>query len=111
MEKAHGFFTGARGLRQGDPLSPYLFVLVMEALHLGFLQRIEQDMQFTYHLKCESSKVFQLGFADDLLLFCRADFDSIRVFKEGLDWFAEMSGLRLNVQKSHFFSVKVSFIE
>ncbi|KAL2237250.1 UNVERIFIED_CONTAM: hypothetical protein Sindi_0916700 [Sesamum indicum] len=99
--KPHGFFSGARGLRQGDPLSPYLFVLVMEALHLGFLQRIEQDMQFTYHCKCESSKVFQLGFADDLLLFYRADLESIRVFKEGLDWFAELSGLRLNVHKSH----------
>ncbi|KAL2224833.1 UNVERIFIED_CONTAM: hypothetical protein Sindi_2937100 [Sesamum indicum] len=33
--------------------------------------------------------------------FTRADFDSIRVFKEGLDWFAELSGLRLNVHKSH----------
>ncbi|KAL2252829.1 UNVERIFIED_CONTAM: hypothetical protein Sindi_0077600 [Sesamum indicum] len=99
--KPHGFFAGARGLRQRDPLSPYLFVLVMEALHLGFLQRIEQDIQFTYRWKCESSKVFQMGFADDLLLLCRADLDSIRVFKEGLDWFAELSGLRLNVQKSH----------
>ncbi|KAL2224851.1 UNVERIFIED_CONTAM: hypothetical protein Sindi_2938900 [Sesamum indicum] len=34
--------------------------------------------------------------------FTRADLESIRVFKEGLDWFAELSGLRLNVHKSHF---------
>ncbi|KAL2247912.1 UNVERIFIED_CONTAM: hypothetical protein Sindi_2643500 [Sesamum indicum] len=97
----HGFFTGARGLRQGDPLSPYPFVLVMEVLHLGLLQLIEQDLQFSYHWKCEPAKVFQLGFADDLLLFCRADLDSLRILKRGLDRFAEWSGLRLNVQKSH----------
>ncbi|KAL2224663.1 UNVERIFIED_CONTAM: hypothetical protein Sindi_3035500 [Sesamum indicum] len=85
---------------KGDPLSPYLFVLVMEGLTSGILgNELNQDMQFTYHWKCESSKVFQMGFADDLLLLCKADLDSIRVFKEGLDWFAELSGLRLNVQK------------
>ena len=97
----HGFFDGTRGLRQGDPLSPFLFVLVMEVLHIGYLQLIEQDMQFTYHWKCELARVFQLGFADDLLLFCRADLDSVRVLKVGLDRFAEWSGLRLNIQKSH----------
>ncbi|KAL2237591.1 UNVERIFIED_CONTAM: hypothetical protein Sindi_0950800 [Sesamum indicum] len=99
--KPHGFFRGVRGLRQGDPLSPYLFVLVMEVLHLGFLQLIDQEERFSYRWKCEAARVFQLGFADDVILFCRADMDSLRIFKAGLDRFAEWSGLRLNVQKSH----------
>ncbi|KAL2228507.1 UNVERIFIED_CONTAM: hypothetical protein Sindi_1830400 [Sesamum indicum] len=73
----------------------------MEVLHLGFLQLINQDELFSFHWKCDTARVFQLGFADDLLLFCRADMDSIGVFKTGLDCFAEWSGLRLNVQKSH----------
>ncbi|KAL2224854.1 UNVERIFIED_CONTAM: hypothetical protein Sindi_2939200 [Sesamum indicum] len=71
----HGFFAGARGLRQ--------------------------DLQFSYHWKCEPAKVFQIGFADDLLLFCRADLNSLGTLKRGFDQFAEWSGLRLNVQKSH----------
>ncbi|KAL0439770.1 UNVERIFIED_CONTAM: LINE-1 reverse transcriptase [Sesamum latifolium] len=97
----HGFFRGARGLRQGDPMSPYLFVLVMEVLNLILQQIIAQDGGFSYHWRCEAVHLFQLGFADDLLLFSRADESSIHIFKRGLSIFADLSGLHVNPQKSH----------
>ncbi|KAL0291987.1 UNVERIFIED_CONTAM: Retrovirus-related Pol polyprotein from type-2 retrotransposable element R2DM [Sesamum radiatum] len=96
----HGFFRGARGLRQGDPMSPFLFVLVMEVLTL-ILQQIEQNGGFSFHWRCDRIQLFQLGFADDLLLFSKADPNSVSLFKEGLTTFAELSGLQANLHKSH----------
>ncbi|KAL0293496.1 UNVERIFIED_CONTAM: Retrovirus-related Pol polyprotein from type-2 retrotransposable element R2DM [Sesamum radiatum] len=97
----HGFFSGARGLRQGDPMSPFLFVLVMEVLSLITQQIIDQDGGFSYHWRCGDIRLFQLGFADDLLLFSKAETASVLVFKRALTMFADLSGLHANIQKSH----------
>ncbi|KAL0439828.1 UNVERIFIED_CONTAM: LINE-1 retrotransposable element O protein [Sesamum latifolium] len=97
----HGFFKGARGLRQGDPMSPYLFVLVMEVLNLILQQIIAQTGGFSFHWRCEELQLFQLGFADDLLLFSRADTASVHIFIQGLTVFVDLSGLHVNPQKSH----------
>ena len=44
-----GYFAGARGIRQGDPMSPYLFVLVMDTLSQIITSNIQHAPQFKYH--------------------------------------------------------------
>lgn len=65
----HGYFSGKRGLRQGDPLSPYLFSLVMEVLSLILQQNVSLSANFRFHNKCEKQQIINLCFSDDLFLF------------------------------------------
>ena len=65
-------FTLARGLRQGDPLSPYLFMLYLERLSMLIHQAVERKLWHTVDVCQGGSKIPQLFFADDLLLFSKA---------------------------------------
>ncbi|KAL0433608.1 UNVERIFIED_CONTAM: hypothetical protein Slati_2695100 [Sesamum latifolium] len=87
-------------------MSSYLFVLVMEVLSLLIHHLIEQDMGFSYHWHCQELGLFQFCFADELLLFCKANVSSVNVFKRGLDMFASMSRLHVNPSKSHLIISK-----
>lgn len=99
----HGFFKGQRGLRQGDPLSPYLFTLVMEVLTLMIKRKTVNDDDFKYHWRCDKLKLTHLCFADDLLLFCHANTHSVTVLKAALDEFSSVSGLIPSLDKSLTF--------
>ncbi|KAK4381249.1 Transposon TX1 uncharacterized protein [Sesamum angolense] len=96
----HGFFKGGRGLRQGDPMSHNLFVLVMEIWNLLLKFRIKEAANFQYHWKCKDIGLINLCFADDVLLFCKAHLPSIIVISDALNEFAALSGLKVNPAKS-----------
>ena len=98
----HGFFKATRGLRQGDPLSPYLFVLAMEGLG-GILRQATQALNFKYHWRCKQNSITHLCFADDLMLFCHVDKDSVGILKSSLDKFSSLSGLKTNHTKSSIY--------
>ncbi|GJX28851.1 hypothetical protein Tco_0236930 [Tanacetum coccineum] len=96
----YGFFKGKRGLRQGDPLSPYLFTLIMEILTLMLQRGVRNAPSFTYHRYCSKLELINLCFADDLFLFAHGDVDSASVIKNALFDFKEASGLVPSIPKS-----------
>src|SRR5436190_23120103 len=74
--KLDGFIKGAKGIRQGDPLSPYLFILCMEVLS-KMLDAAALANQISYHSRCKKLFLTHLCFADDLVVFTTATSSSL----------------------------------
>ncbi|RVX11584.1 LINE-1 retrotransposable element ORF2 protein [Vitis vinifera] len=103
-----GFFNSSRGLRQGDPLSPYHFVIGMEA----FSRLIHRVVRGGFLSGCrikgrrgDGALVSHLLFADDTLVFCDTSQDQMAYLSWLLMWFEAISGLRINLDKSEILPV------
>nr|GFA77415.1 hypothetical protein [Tanacetum cinerariifolium] len=103
----HGYFKGKRGLRQGDPLSPYLLTMVMEVLTLIIKRRVCESDLFSYHSYCAKLDLVNLCFADDLFLFAYGDTNLARIIMEALNEFKLVSELVSSLPKStaYFWNV------
>ncbi|GKA43681.1 putative reverse transcriptase domain, reverse transcriptase zinc-binding domain protein [Tanacetum coccineum] len=104
----HGYFKGKRSLRQGDPMSPYLFTLVMEILTLIFKHKIREDDDFVCHNKCSKQKIINICFADDFIMFARGDVQSAKTLIEALNELKDVLGLVPSISKSTIFFCNVS---
>lgn len=102
-----GYFQCKNGLRQGDPLSPYLFVLSMEIMTAFLNSKLQNDASFGYHWRTQQLKLSHVIFADDIFVFCRGDQPSIKLLLDSISHFSNCSGLKLNTEKCLAFFCNV----
>ena len=97
------------GLGRGmDPLSSYLFVIVMEVLTC-ILKEKSNKPDFRFHWRCSQPKIINLCFADDLMLFCKGDVSSVKHIQDSLHEFESLSGLSPSPGKSNVFFSGVQY--
>ena len=87
-------FKARMGLRQGEPMSPFLFANTMEYFSRVLYKMKGQNIKF--HPKCKKFGVMELLFADDLLVFTTPDAKSLKSLRNVIDEFARVSSLHVN---------------
>ncbi|GAU25274.1 hypothetical protein TSUD_17870 [Trifolium subterraneum] len=98
-----------RGLRQGDPLSPYLFILVTEGLSTLIKHYVDCGDIHGVKICRGAPPMSHILFADDCFLFCRSNLDETRILMNILKTYEEASRQEINMSKSEvFFSRNIS---
>ncbi|GJV95253.1 RNA-directed DNA polymerase, eukaryota [Tanacetum coccineum] len=95
------------GLKQGDPLAPYLFILIMESLHISF-SRVVDDGLFKGFQLHGSVNISHLFYADDAMFIGEWSEQNLHNIVKVLNCFHLASGLKINIAKSQVLGVGVS---
>ena len=103
-----GFFQSSRGLRQGEPLLLYLFVIVMETFNRLLKRAVSGGFLSSCSVRGrrgEEVQVSHLLFANDTLIFCEVKEEQLTYLCLLLMWFEPISGLRMNLEKSELIPI------
>uniref|UniRef100_A0A5B7BI34 Reverse transcriptase domain-containing protein n=1 Tax=Davidia involucrata TaxID=16924 RepID=A0A5B7BI34_DAVIN len=103
-----GFFGTSRDLRQGDLLSPFLFVVIMEALSKMLAKAVEGGLLGGFNVSNGlggNSVINHLLFADDTLMFYGVEDQQLRYLRSVLLCFEAVSGLKVNLIKSELIPI------
>ena len=95
-----GNITPQRGIRQGDPLSPYLFIICSEVLSHLLLRATAETKLKGMKISTYGPTINHLLFADDALFFCHAHPRSCKTIQRILEMYEKASGQAVNLSKS-----------
>ncbi|RVW66276.1 putative ribonuclease H protein [Vitis vinifera] len=104
---AKGWVKASRGLRQGDPLSPFLFTLVVDVLSRMLLRAEERNMLEGFRVGRNRTRVSHLQFADDTIFFSNTREEDLQTLKSLLLAFGHISGLKVNLDKSNIYGINL----
>lgn len=102
-----GTFSTTRGLRQGDPLSPFLFIIAAEGFNM--LMKVASSLNLFSGIKigCNNLEITHLQYADDTIIAGDYSWDNVIAIKFILRWYEMVSGLEINYKKSKLISVNI----
>uniref|UniRef100_A0A803P2D8 Reverse transcriptase domain-containing protein n=1 Tax=Cannabis sativa TaxID=3483 RepID=A0A803P2D8_CANSA len=103
---AVGQFKPERGLRQGDPLSPSLFIMAAETLSRLILLKEQQRLIKGFKMGRRGISLSHLMFANDLVLLGQASLGEAKEFLDCLNTYCQCSGQSVNIQKSSIYFSK-----
>ena len=95
-----GYVQPNRGIRQGDPLSPYLFLICAEGLSCTIAKAVANKAIRGINMGRNCPEISHIFFAADALLCCKATPQEAQVLKEILEKYAKASGQQVNFDKS-----------
>ena len=100
-------FKPSRGLRQGDPMAPFLFLVVAEGLASLVRQASKQNMLTGVKVGRKEITCSMLQFADDTFFLCEDSFRNVFTIKTILRCFKLVFGLKINFHKSKLAGINV----
>ncbi|XP_031122605.1 uncharacterized protein LOC116025505 [Ipomoea triloba] len=101
-----GYFQPTRGVKQGDPLSPILFILISEVLSRMLIHNIGTGLISPYATSLGCPTITHLAFADDIIIFVNGGLTSLKRLSNVLKSYQKASGQRINYHKSFFVASK-----